>query len=144
MPRQPHTQLDTERVAPPSVYTELLPPLTETEALVEADACLECGGPYAPAPCTEACPAGVDVPGFVGAISRGDPEGAAALIFAENLLGGTCARVGPVETLCEGACVLPHEARAPIAIGRLQRYATEIADTSWPWRRRSERLSRTS
>ncbi len=114
-------------MALPDVYAELLPPLTEAEAVLEADACLECGGPYAPAPCAEACPAGVDVPGFVGAIARGDPEGAAELIFAENLLGGTCARVCPVETLCEGACVLAHEAREPIAIGRLQRYATEVA-----------------
>jgi glutamate synthase (NADPH/NADH) small chain len=109
------------------VYAELLPPLTREEAMLEADACLECGGPYAPAPCTEACPAGVDVPGFVGAIARGDPDGAAELIFAENLLGGSCARVCPVETLCVGACVLPHDARAPIAIGRLQRYAAEHA-----------------
>ena len=109
------------------VYAELLPPLTSEQALLEADQCLECGGPYAPAPCTEACPADVDVPGFVGAIARGDPDGAAELIFAENLLGGTCARVCPVETLCEGACVLPHEARAPIAIGRLQRFATDHA-----------------
>ena len=114
-------------MTPADVYAELLPPLTADEAMLEADACLECGGPYAPAPCTEACPAGVDVPGFVGAIARGDPAGAAELIFAENLLGGTCARVCPVETLCVGACVLPHEACAPIAIGRLQRYAAEHA-----------------
>jgi dihydropyrimidine dehydrogenase (NAD+) subunit PreT len=120
-------RIDTGHVTLPDVYTELLPTLAEGEALLEADACLECGGPYAPAPCTEACPAGVDVPGFVGAIARGDPEGAAELIFAENLLGGSCARVCPVETLCEGACVLAHEAREPIAIGRLQRYATEVA-----------------
>ncbi len=119
--------LDTERMPATDVYAELQLPLSPREALLEADACLECGGPYAPAPCTEACPAGVDVPGFVGAIARGDPEGAAELIFAENLLGGTCARVCPVETLCEGACVLPHEARRPIAIGRLQRFATDHA-----------------
>jgi dihydropyrimidine dehydrogenase (NAD+) subunit PreT len=120
-------QIDTVHVTLPDVYAELVPPFTEQEALLDADACLECGGPYAPAPCTEACPAGVDVPGFVGAIARGDPEGAAELIFADNLLGGTCARVCPVETLCEGACVLVHEDREPIAIGRLQRYATEVA-----------------
>ncbi len=108
-------------------FPELAPPFAEEEALLHADACLECGGPNAPAPCAEACPADIDVPGFVGAIARGDPVGAAELILAENLLGGTCARVCPVETLCEGACVLPHEGRRPIPIGRLQRYATEVA-----------------
>jgi dihydropyrimidine dehydrogenase (NAD+) subunit PreT len=109
------------------VFAELVPPLDPETALLEADACLECGTRHAPAPCAVACPAGIDVPGFVGAIARGDVEGAARLIFAENLLGGTCARVCPVETLCEGACVLEHDGRKPIEIGRLQRFATDAA-----------------
>jgi dihydropyrimidine dehydrogenase (NAD+) subunit PreT len=109
------------------VYEELAPPLTATEALVEADRCLDCGGVYAPAPCAIACPAGVDVPRFITAIADGRPGEAAATIFAENMLGGTCARVCPVELLCEGACVLAHEGRRPIEIGRLQRFATDRA-----------------
>ena len=31
-------------------FAELRPPLSAGEAVVEADRCLECGGPYAPAP----------------------------------------------------------------------------------------------
>jgi dihydropyrimidine dehydrogenase (NAD+) subunit PreT len=110
-----------------SAFEELRPPLTESDALLEADRCLECGGPYAEAPCVTACPANVDVPAFVAALARGDRDGAAATIFAENLLGGTCARVCPVETLCEGACLLVHEGRRPIEIARLQRFATDAA-----------------
>jgi dihydropyrimidine dehydrogenase (NAD+) subunit PreT len=110
-----------------SAFEELRPPLTETDALLEADRCLECGGPYAEAPCVTACPANVDVPAFIAALARGDRDGAAATIFAENLLGGTCARVCPVETLCEGACLLVHEGRPPIEIARLQRFATDRA-----------------
>ncbi|MBX5475008.1 MAG: FAD-dependent oxidoreductase [Thermoleophilia bacterium] len=106
-------------------FTELAPPLSPEEALVEADRCLECGGPYAEAPCVVACPADVDVPGFVGAIARGEAERAAEIVWQENLLGGSCARVCPVEVLCAGACVLLHEGRDPIEIGRLQRYATD-------------------
>ena len=109
------------------IFDELTPSFTRSEAIVEADRCLECGGPYAGAPCVDACPAGVDVPGFVAAIARGEPEEAARIVFAENLLGGTCARVCPVELFCEGACVLLHEARKPIEIGRLQRYACDVA-----------------
>ena len=45
------------------LFEDLVTPLTEAEAIVEADRCLECGGPYAEAPCITACPAGVDVPG---------------------------------------------------------------------------------
>ena len=111
----------------PPLFQELRPPLRESEAFVEADRCLECGGPYAGAPCVLACPAGVDIPGFVGAIARGDFDGAAETIFAENLLGGTCARVCPVEMLCEGACLLAHERRRPIQIARLQRFAADRA-----------------
>jgi dihydropyrimidine dehydrogenase (NAD+) subunit PreT len=120
------------------VYEELSPPLTETDAVVEADRCLDCGGPYAPAPCATACPAGVDVPGFITAIADGRPDEAAATIFAENMLGGTCARVCPVELLCEGACVLAHEGRRPIEIGRLQRFAADHAlAEDLPLRRRA-------
>jgi dihydropyrimidine dehydrogenase (NAD+) subunit PreT len=110
-----------------ALFDELRPPLAPAEAMVEADRCLECGGPYAEAPCTIACPASVDVSGFVAAIARGEHEVAARTIFAENLLGGTCARVCPVETLCEAACVLSHEGRPPIRIAQLQRFAADAA-----------------
>ena len=110
---------------PELVFEELRPPFGPAEAVVEADRCVECGGPHAPAPCAVACPAGVDVARFIAQIADGDPGAAAETIFAENFLGGTCARVCPVEVLCEGACVLEHEGRRPIAIGALQRYATD-------------------
>jgi len=104
---------------------ELRPPLTADAAVLEADRCLECGGPYAPAPCTAACPAGIDVPRFIAALAAGDPETAATTIFDANILGGTCARVCPVEVLCQRDCVLVHDGRGAIEIGALQRYATE-------------------
>jgi glutamate synthase (NADPH/NADH) small chain len=108
-------------------WHELRPPLDPGEALLEADRCLECGGPHAEAPCTVACPAGIDVSAFVASIAAGDPGGAARTIYDANILGGTCARVCPVEVLCEGACVLAHEGRRPVAIGKLQRYATDAS-----------------
>ncbi|HET7855164.1 MAG TPA: NAD(P)-dependent oxidoreductase [Gaiellaceae bacterium] len=110
-----------------SSFVELRPPLDAAQARAEADRCLECGGPHAPAPCVVACPAGIDVPSFIASLAVGAPQEAAEAIFAENLLGGTCARVCPVEVLCEGACVLEHEGRRPIAVGALQRYATDWA-----------------
>jgi glutamate synthase (NADPH/NADH) small chain len=113
-------------------FAELRPPLDAGGALLEADRCLECGGPHAPAPCAVACPAGIDVPRFIAQIAAEDPAAAAQTIFADNLLGGTCARVCPVEVLCEGACVLHAQGRPPIAIGALQRYATDSAFTGRP------------
>jgi dihydropyrimidine dehydrogenase (NAD+) subunit PreT len=113
------------QTAPATVAQELRPPLSADQVLVEADRCLECGGPEAQAPCVTACPADVNIPTFIGALARDDQEKAAATVFAENLLSGTCARVCPVEVLCEGACVLEHEGRRPVEIGRLHRHAAD-------------------
>lgn len=114
-------------MAATDAFSELRPPLDIDAALLEADRCLFCAGPYAPPPCASACPAGVDVPRFVREIADGRPLAAARTIFHENLLGATCARVCPVEVLCEGACVLLHEGRKPIEIARLQRFAADAA-----------------
>ena len=117
-----HSRLDG-----PDPFEELHPALGAREALIEAARCLECGGPQAEAPCTLACPTEVDVPGFLDAIARGDLPTAAPIIFSANLLGGSCARVCPVEELCQEACVLDREGRRPIEIARLQRYAADWA-----------------
>jgi dihydropyrimidine dehydrogenase (NAD+) subunit PreT len=108
-------------------FPELRQPLSDDEALLEADRCLDCAGPYAAAPCLLACPAEVDVPRFVREIADGLPLAAAATLYRENLLAGTCSRVCPVEVLCQGACVLNHEGQRPIALAALQRYATDEA-----------------
>lgn len=108
-----------------NVFDELKPPLNKLEALTEASRCLECGGPYAEAPCTVGCPTHIDVAGFIKAIYEDNVEEAANLILAENILGFSCSRVCPTEILCEGACVLSKEGRKPVEVGRLQRYAME-------------------
>ena len=99
---------------------EALPPLTPHEALVEATRCLMCYD----APCTHACPTHIDIPKFIKKIYTGNLRGSARTILESNLLGATCARVCPVQELCEGACVLGAEHK-PIAIGRLQRHAMD-------------------
>ncbi len=40
-------------------------------------------------------------------------------------MGGACARVCPVEVLCEAACVRETQEEKPVQIGALQRYATD-------------------
>jgi dihydropyrimidine dehydrogenase (NAD+) subunit PreT len=99
---------------------ELLPPLTQHEAVTESARCLMCFD----APCTHACPTHIDIPRFIKKISTGNLLGSARTILQSNLLGATCARVCPVQELCEGACVLGSEHK-PIAIGRLQRHAMD-------------------
>ncbi len=73
------------------------------------------------------------MPGFIRQIATDDLRGAARTILEANILGGSCARVCPVEVLCAGRCVFHHEGLPPIAIGRLQRHATDAAERAG-WR----------
>lgn len=99
------------------------PLYSAAEATAEAERCLYC----VDAPCIKACPTEIDIPTFIKKIASGNVRGAACTIFDQNLLGYSCARVCPVEVLCVGDCVYNGWGREPIAIGRLQRFATTIA-----------------
>ncbi|MBV8865824.1 MAG: NAD(P)-dependent oxidoreductase, partial [Acidobacteriaceae bacterium] len=74
-----------ESVAFTPALSELLPPLSEHEALVEANRCLFCYN----APCTHACPTHIDIPRFIKKIASGNNLGSARTIFEANLLGAT-------------------------------------------------------
>jgi dihydropyrimidine dehydrogenase (NAD+) subunit PreT len=110
------------------LLAEVHPSMRDDEARVEASACLQCGGPSAPAPCVSACPTSIDIPGFILQIAGGRPTEAAEIIFRSNILGGTCGRVCPVEELCQGSCVLLKSGRRAIQIGRLQRHACDALE----------------
>lgn len=60
-------------------------------------------------------------------IKSGNNSGAARLILQENIIGGSCARVCPTETLCEQACVRNEQDHRPVSIGLLQRHAVDAA-----------------
>jgi len=91
----------TENTPDPAAFhfQELLPPMSAHEAAVEANRCLYCYD----APCMQACPTHIDIPTFIRKISTGNLRGSARTILESNFLGGTCARVCPVQELCEGA-----------------------------------------
>ncbi|MBB6096795.1 glutamate synthase (NADPH/NADH) small chain [Deinobacterium chartae] len=109
-----------DELQPAERFQESLPPLTAHEAALEANRCLYCYD----APCLQACPTHIDIPTFIRKIATGNLRGSARTILEANFLGGTCARVCPVQELCEGACVLGRD-HTPIQIGRLQRYAVD-------------------
>lgn len=98
-------------------------PLSNIEVKVEANRCLNCYD----APCMQACPTHIDVPGFIGKIASGNLKGSARTIMDANPMGASCARVCPTEQLCEGACVYNAAGDTPIRIGDLQRYAVDYA-----------------
>ncbi len=112
---------------PPAAYCEHFadhtPALDGHEAQVAADRCYFCYD----APCITACPTSIDIPLFIRQIATGTAQAAARTIWDQNIMGGMCARVCPTETLCEQACVREAAEANPVEIGRLQRYATDVA-----------------
>ncbi|CAH0444406.1 NAD-dependent dihydropyrimidine dehydrogenase subunit PreT [Ralstonia syzygii subsp. syzygii] len=104
-------------------FADIAPLLDPTAAVAAASRCHYCYD----APCVQACPTQIDIPGFIRKIGNGNLKGAATDILSANPLGGMCARVCPTEILCEGACVRNHQDAQPVAIGALQRHATDWA-----------------
>lgn len=102
-------------------FADVAPPLDRQRALIEASRCHFCYD----APCIQACPTAIDIPGFIRAISTDNLKGAATKILDANIFGGQCARVCPTEILCEGECVRNDPEDKPVEIGALQRYATD-------------------
>ena len=102
-------------------FTDMHSPLSASQAYIEAGRCYFCYD----APCTVACPTGIDIPEFVKRIQTGNTKGSARKILEQNIMGGMCARVCPTEVLCEEACVRNTHESKPVAIGLLQRHATD-------------------
>ena len=102
-------------------FADIAPRMNQRQAAIESARCLYCFD----APCTQACPTRIDVPGFIKRIMTGNTRGAARVILEANILGQTCGRVCPTEALCEGACVMVEKGEEAIEIGRLQRYAVD-------------------
>src|SRR5580700_2832573 len=107
-------------------FPDLHPAFSSNEALTESNRCLNCFD----APCAAACPTHIDVPRFIKKISTGNLAGSALTILDANILGASCARVCPVEVLCEGACVMHRYNKQPIQIARLQRFAMDSLHAS--------------
>lgn len=81
-------------------------------------------GELVSSPCTNTCPAGIDIPGFMSLIATGDYSGAARLMLRDNPLSGICGRVctHPCENRCRRGTV--DEA---MNICELKRFATDWA-----------------
>jgi dihydropyrimidine dehydrogenase (NAD+) subunit PreT len=111
-----------------TVFEDFKGEYTRDQAVAEANRCLFCSD----APCIKACPTHIDIPQFIRKITTGNVKGSAKTIFDSNILGMSCARVCPVETLCVGDCVYNHLESPPIQIGKLQRYSTDRAfEAGW-------------
>lgn len=89
----------------------------------EAMRCQDCVNPT----CMEGCPVGIDIPGFIKNIERGEILEAAAVLKKTSALPAVCGRVCPQEKQCESKCFyLQKMKKAPVAIGYLERFAADF------------------
>jgi glutamate synthase (NADPH/NADH) small chain len=94
--------------------------LAEQVAIREAQRCLQCKNPK----CVPGCPVGIDIPGFIDLIAKGDFLAAAELIRKDNDLPAVTGRVCPQEIQCEVTCIRC-KSDTPVAIGWLERFVAD-------------------
>ena len=89
---------------------------TDNEAYAEASRCIGCNI------CTQACPASLDIGGYIRSTAIGDPAQTVRIVFETlpfpAIIGRVCTH------LCEDICVLYDEG-GPIAIRHIKRYAAD-------------------
>lgn len=95
--------------------------ISAEQARREAQRCLDCPNPQ----CVTGCPVGIDIPGFVKNIERGEFGKAAATIKRTSSLPAVCGRVCPQEKQCESRCIRLKMKQPAVAIGYLERFAAD-------------------
>jgi len=88
-----------------------------SEAMREAERCLQCSRPT----CISGCPVTIDIPRFIRHLLVKDVDGALGVIREANILPSVCGRVCPQESQCESQCVIARKME-PVGIGRLERF----------------------
>jgi len=102
-------------------FQEVNTGLSEEMAVREAQRCLDCASPT----CISGCPVNINIPGFIKLIEKGDFSGAARKLKETNALPAVCGRVCPQEVQCEANCVYQKMKKPPVAIGYLERFASD-------------------
>lgn len=95
--------------------------LTAEQAVLEATRCLDCQNPQ----CVTGCPVGIDIPGFIKNIERGEFLQAAKVLKQTSALPAVCGRVCPQEKQCESKCIHLKMKHQAVAIGNLERFAAD-------------------
>ena len=95
--------------------------LNEEQTLTEAKRCLDCANPS----CMQGCPVGINIPGFIKNIERGEFLEAARVLKKTSALPAVCGRVCPQEKQCESKCIHLKMNEPAVAIGYLERFAAD-------------------
>lgn len=78
-------------------------------------------------PCRQACPAGIDIAGFIRRVEAGNYAGAARLVRESNPFAEVCGHICPADKLCEKTCSRLEFAPNPVRIKELHRWAALFA-----------------
>ena len=108
-----------------SLHKEVNLGLTPEQALTESHRCLSCKNPG----CVKGCPVNIDIPAFIKQIELGDIQKASAIIHESSSLPAVCGRVCPQEKQCEAQCIHLKMGHKPVAIGYLERFVADHADS---------------
>ncbi|MEN8203142.1 MAG: NADPH-dependent glutamate synthase [Bacteroidota bacterium] len=108
-------------------FTEVNEGLTEEEAVLEAQRCIDCPNPT----CITGCPVGINIPKFIKKIESGAFLEAAGVLKETNALPAVCGRVCPQEVQCEQVCFYHQKlGKRAVGIGNLERFAADYERNS--------------
>ncbi len=107
-------------------YEEVNQGLTAEQAVSEAKRCLDCANPT----CMNGCPVRIEIPSFIKNIERGEYLEAAKVLKETSALPAVCGRVCPQEKQCEAQCIHIKMGKEAVAIGYLERFATDFERNS--------------
>jgi glutamate synthase (NADPH/NADH) small chain len=93
-------------------FDEVVLGYNESEALCEAERCLQCKNPA----CVAGCPVGIDIKSFISKLVKKDYKSAYLTIREKNDFPSICGRVCPAEYQCRRSCVLTKKG-SPFASG---------------------------
>ena len=108
-----------------SLHEEVNQGLTFEQAITESHRCLNCKNPT----CVQGCPVNINIPGFIKTLETGDILGAAAVIKESSSLPAVCGRVCPQEKQCESQCIHLKMGHPAVAIGYLERFCADYANS---------------
>ncbi len=108
-----------------NIFKEVNDSYTLSEAVKEAQRCLNCKVPS----CKKGCPISNDIPDWIAQLAKGNFGNAMHIINSRSNLPAVCGRVCGHERQCEGNCVLGKKGNR-INIGKLERFVADFDSTA--------------